>query len=86
MAFNSGKWSMADVMVIAIFMAYVGFASILDNQLADIEAHTDTVNVVTTNRTNLQTGFLVFVSFTLFNLILAEILKKIGRIRGVSKD
>jgi hypothetical protein len=77
MAFKSGKWSMADVMVIAIFMAYVGFQSILDDQLQDITAHSETINVVTTNRTNLQTGFLVFVAFTLFNLILAEILKHI---------
>jgi hypothetical protein len=81
MAFKSGKWSMADVMVIAIFMAYVGFQSILDNQLEDITVHNDTVNVITTNRTNLQTGFIVFVAFVLFNLILAEILKKITRNR-----
>lgn len=79
MAFNSGKWSMADVMVIAIFMAYVGFKSILDNQLADINMQNDTLNVVTTNKTNLQTGFMVFVSFTLFNLVLAMILKRITK-------
>ena len=48
MAFNSAKWSMADVMVIAIFMAYVGFKSILDNQLKDITMETDTINVLTT--------------------------------------
>ncbi len=77
MSFNSGKWSMADVMVIAIFMAYVGFKGILDNQLADITVATDTVNVLTTNRTNLQTGYIVFVAFCLYNLILASILKKI---------
>jgi hypothetical protein len=81
MAFNSGKWSMADVMVIAIFMAYVGFQSILDNQLEDITTHSETINVVTTNRTNLQTGFLVFVAFTLFTLILADILKRITRLK-----
>lgn len=79
MAFNSGKWSMADVMVVAIFMAYVGFQSILDNQLADITVKTETINVVTTNRTNLQTGFIIFVAFVLFNLGLAEILKKITK-------
>lgn len=83
MAFNSGKWSMADVMVIAIFMAYVGFQSILDDQLEDITAHTDTINVVTTNKTNLQTGFLVFVGFTLFTLILAELLKQIKKRRDL---
>jgi hypothetical protein len=77
MAFNSGKWSMADVMVVAIFMAYVGFQSILDNQLADITVSSETINVVTTNRTNLQTGYIIFVAFVLFNLCLAEILKRI---------
>ncbi|WP_317172408.1 paraquat-inducible protein A, partial [Salinimicrobium oceani] len=34
--FKSGKWSMADVYVIAIFMAYIGFQGILDNQLANL--------------------------------------------------
>lgn len=77
MSFKSGKWSMADVMVIAIFMAYVGFDGILDDQLADITVHTDPINMLTTNRTTLQTGFVIFVSFVLFNLALAELLKKI---------
>jgi len=79
MAFNSGKWSMADVMVIAIFMAYVGFQGILDDQLADITVHKESINLLTTNRTNLQTGFVLFVAFVLYNLILAEILKKITK-------
>ncbi len=79
MAFNSGKWSMADVMVVAIFMAYVGFQNIVDNQLKDIDMKNETVNIITTNRTNLQAGFLIFVSFCLFNLALAEILKAITK-------
>ena len=29
-----GKWSMADVMVVAIFMAYVGFNGMIASQLA----------------------------------------------------
>jgi hypothetical protein len=86
MAFNSGKWSMADVMVVAIFMAYVGFKSILDNQLEDITVHNETVNVVTTNRTNLQTGFTIFVAFVLFNLALAEILKYITKHEVTAKE
>nr|MBA3285716.1 paraquat-inducible protein A [Nitrosopumilus sp.] len=32
-AFQSGKWSMADVMVVAIFMAYIGFNGILDSEM-----------------------------------------------------
>lgn len=79
MAFKSGKWSMADVMVVAIFMAFVGFQGILNDQLSDIELHTDDVNLITTNKSNLQPGFLIFVSFVIFNLVLAEILKRITK-------
>lgn len=85
MAFNSGKWSMADVMVVAIFMAYVGFQRILDDQLEDIEVQNETLNLVTTNKTNLQTGFIIFVAFALFNLLLAEILKYITRLEERKK-
>jgi hypothetical protein len=84
MAFNSGKWSMADVMVVAIFMAYVGFQGILDDQLADITVHKESINLITTNRTNLQAGFIIFVAFVLFNLILVEILKRITKNEGKS--
>lgn len=83
MAFKSGKWSMADVMVVAIFMAYVGFQGILNNELEDIDKRSSTAaNFITTNRTNLQTGFILFVSFVLFNLALAEVLKRITKKDG----
>jgi len=77
MAFKSGKWSMADVMVVAIFMAYVGFQGILNDQLSNINIHEDKVNLLSTNKSNLQVGFVIFVSFVLFNLILSSILKRI---------
>ncbi|WP_027420959.1 paraquat-inducible protein A [Crocinitomix catalasitica] len=78
-AFKSGKWSMADVMVIAIFMAFVGFQGILDAQLADLEMSAEKINLLSTNRTNLQYGYLVFVAFVLSNLVLSEILKYITK-------
>lgn len=82
MAFKSGKWSMADVMVVAIFIAYVGFESIINEQLQHISmkaVEAEHVNLLTTNRSNLQVGFMVFLAFVLFNLILAMILKRITR-------
>jgi hypothetical protein len=77
MAFKSGKWSMADVMVVAIFMAYVGFQGILNSQLDNIQLAKESVNLVTTNKSSMQIGFLIFVSFVLCNLILSEVLKRI---------
>ena len=76
-AFKSGKWSMADVMVIAIFMSYIGFKGILDSQLEDLNMKTKNLSSIATNETSLQPGFILFVSFVLFSLLLSVILKKI---------
>ena len=35
---KSGKWSMADVMVVAIFMAYIGFNGIITSQFGQLSA------------------------------------------------
>jgi hypothetical protein len=75
-AFRSGKWSMADVNVVAIFMAYIGFKGILDSQLSTMDIKTESLASVSTNQTSLQPGFILFVSFVLFTLILSEILHR----------
>jgi hypothetical protein len=75
--FKSGKWSMADVNVVAIFMAYIGFKGILDNQLSFLNMQTKSLASISTNDTSLQPGFIIFVGFVLFGLILSEILRRI---------
>ncbi len=75
--FKSGKWSMADVYVIAIFMAYIGFQGILNHQLKNVNLETETLVSISTNKTSLQPGFILFIGFVLFSLILSTILKKI---------
>ena len=76
-AFKSGKWSMADVNVVAIFMAYIGFKGILDSQLDSLNMETDSLASISTNETTLQPGFILFVAFVLFGLILSVILQRI---------
>ena len=81
-AFHSGKWSMADVMVVAIFMAYIGFNGILNDQMSDLNVHTAAFSSIATNRTSLQPGYIVFVSFVLFGLILSQLLQWIAKKQG----
>ena len=83
-AFKSGKWSMADVYVIAVFMAYIGFKGILDKQLSFMDMNTDALISITTNETSLQPGFILFIGFVLFNLFLSVILKKITVVKTES--
>jgi Paraquat-inducible protein A len=79
-AFKSGKWSMADVSVVAIFMAYVGFKNILNNQLQHLNVNTESLTSIATNLTSLQPGFILFISFVLFGLVLSEILHRITEV------
>lgn len=73
---SSGKWSMADVMVIAIFMAYIGFNGIIASQLGHLSAISPDLALITTNGTSLQPGYYLFLSYTLLALFLSELLTK----------
>jgi hypothetical protein len=73
---HSGKWSMADVMVVAIFMAYIGFNGIIADQLGNLNVASDEIVLLATNGTSLQPGFYLFLTYTLLALYLSELLTK----------
>lgn len=73
---KSGKWSMADVMVVAIFMAFVGFDGIITNQLDQLKRAAEQVHILTTNDTQLLSGFYLFLLFCVSSLFLSEILTR----------
>ena len=72
--FSSGKWSMADVMVVAIFMAYIGANGIIESQLKVIRSASENLGVLTMNGTALQPGYFLFLTYTLLALVLPEFL------------
>ena len=74
-AFQSGKWSMADVIVIAILMTYIGLNGLLQSQLAGLNIRSNFLSIVTTNNTALQPGYIIFICFVLYGLVLSTILK-----------
>ena len=74
-ALYSGKWSMADVMVVAIFMSYIGFRGLVSSQLDDLANTTDPLEILTTNGTTLHAGFFLFLTFCLGSLVLSTLLE-----------
>lgn len=76
-AFKSGKWSMADVMVVAILMTYIGFNGIVNSTLSDLNLNNGTISSITTNNTAIQPGYIIFIGFVLYGFTLSGILKKI---------
>jgi hypothetical protein len=81
-AFQSGKWSMADVIVIAILMAYIGLNGLLEAQLARLNIPVQSLTIISTHNTALQPGYLIFIAFVLFGLVLSTILKSISPHNG----
>jgi hypothetical protein len=75
-ALKSGKWSMADVMIISIFMAYIGFNGVVDSQLAQLGNVSDLVEVLTTGGTQLKIGFYIFTLFVISSLVFSTFLDK----------
>jgi hypothetical protein len=68
---------MADVTVVAIFMAYIGFNGILQSQMGYLNHQSDAFTSIATNQTSLQPGYIIFVTFVVFGLALSQILKMI---------
>ncbi|NEV63383.1 paraquat-inducible protein A [Thiorhodococcus minor] len=84
-ALRSGKWSMADVLVIAIFMAYLGFDGLIGSQLRSLTRGADDggasatalgTQILTTNGTALEPGFYLFLGFVLASLFLSATLER----------
>jgi len=71
-ALKSGKWSMADVFVVALFMAYIGFEGILSNQLQTLQGSSEMLHLFTQNGTALRPGFYLFLGFCLSSLYLSS--------------
>jgi len=70
-ALKSTKWSMADVMVVSIFMAYLGLDGVIDSELNRLVKESEPINVITTNGTDLQVGFFLFLGFVASSFVLS---------------
>jgi hypothetical protein len=75
-ALESGKWSMADVFVIALFLAYLGFDGLTGSQLATLLTDSPFVDLETQNGTQLRAGFHLFAAFCFAGLIVSGIVKR----------
>jgi hypothetical protein len=71
---KSGKWSMTDVLIIAIFMAYIGFNGIISSQFGKLHSADQEIVLLTTNGTSLQPGFYIFLAYAILALFLTEFL------------
>lgn len=74
--FYLGKWSMADVFVVALFMAYIGFYGIISSQLNSIANNKGGFAVETINNSGLAPGALFFTTYCILSIIVGILINR----------
>jgi len=74
-ALESSKWSMADVMAIAIFMSFVAFNGVISGALGGLKSPGSQI-VIPTDSSQVLAGFYLFIGFVLSSLFLSRKLEK----------
>lgn len=73
--FHLGKWSMADVFVVAIFMAYIGMYGIISSQLGSISRN-DGFAIETINYSKLSPGAFYFTAYTILSVFIGALINR----------
>ena len=77
LAFELSKWSMADVMVLAIFMAFIAFNGVVEAGLGGIRAHPAIQQlVIPTDSSTILPGYYLFIGFCLGSIYLSKRLER----------
>ncbi len=71
--FYLGKWSMADVFVVAIFMSYIGFYGLINTQIVDTGSSSA---IDTINYSKLSPGIIFFTSYCILSIIMSSLIHR----------
>ena len=74
--FHLGKWSMADVFVVAIFMAYIGFYGLLNSQMGSMAQDAETVSIETVNYSKFSPGIIFFTLYCLLSILMSTLIHR----------
>ena len=83
-ALESSKWSMADVMALAIFMSFVAFNGLIPNTMSGLK-QTGAQIVIPTDSSKILPGYFLFIGFCLASLFLSKKLEHGIRTAGAAE-
>ena len=84
-ALESSKWSMADVMALAIFMSFVAFNGVIANTMAGLR-QTGAEVLIPTDSSKILPGYQLFIGFCLASLFLSKKLERGIRAGNLSES
>ncbi|MBN2682130.1 MAG: paraquat-inducible protein A [Bacteroidales bacterium] len=71
-----GKWSMADVFVVAIFLATLGYQGIISEQMEGVERIKHLKTTLNTEQSTLEIGFYFFLAYCMISLVSSHFIKR----------
>ena len=83
--FYLGKWSMADVFVVAIFMSYIGFYGLLNSQLGAMASTSASMTIETVNYSKFSPGIIFFTMYCIFSIVLSMLIHRRQR-QGINAN
>jgi len=73
LAFELSKWSMADVMVLAIFMSFIAFNGVIESGLGGIRSEPSVQQlVIPTDSSKILPGYYLFIGFCISSIYLSK--------------
>jgi hypothetical protein len=75
---NISKWSMADVFVVAIFLAYLGYDSLITNQMQQLYQVENLNLMIDPNASQIGTGFWFFLFYVIASIVSSYFLKMLN--------
>jgi hypothetical protein len=77
LAFDLSKWSMADVMVLAIFMSFVAFNGVIGSSWDGVRNMPNVQQVrIPTDASRILPGYYLFVGFCISSIVLSKKLER----------
>jgi hypothetical protein len=77
LAFELSKWSMADVMVLAIFMSFIAFNGVIEGGMGGIRSQPAVQQLVLpTDSSTILPGYYLFIGFCVGSIFLSKKLER----------
>lgn len=81
LVFNTAKWSMSDVFVVSMFMAYLGISGMIGSQMGKIENSIVDNELIAMNDSEIGIGFYCYLIFVLLGILISSKIKRMSNLQ-----
>jgi len=82
LVFNTAKWSMSDVFVVSMFMAYLGISGMIGSQMGRVENSIADKELIALDNSEIGIGFYCYLIFVLMGILISSKIKRMSNLEG----